>query len=303
MNSPLLIGTRDSALALWQANNLQKKLKTLGVESTLVPVKSQGDLDLSKPLYNMGITGIFTKTLDRALLNKTIDVAIHSMKDVPTLLAEGLVQTAVLKRGQVRDIMVWRNKEAKNKKIRIVATGSLRRKAQWLGLYPNDTIVPLRGNIQTRLDKLHNSNWDGAIFAEAAMERLAIQNEEIEVLTNLLPAPAQGALMVVARENDREIHQLVAPLNDPETEYCTYIERDFLRSLEGGCTAPIGALAKCNGKTVAFSGGLYSLNGAKKKEVSASFSVNEYEKKGEELAKMLLAQGGASLMNEFKSNT
>ncbi len=303
MNSPLLIGTRDSALALWQANTLQKKLKTLGIDSTLVPVKSQGDLDLSQPLYSMGITGIFTKTLDMALLNKTIDIAIHSMKDVPTLLPKGIVQTAVLERGPVSDIMVWKNKEAKNKETRTIATGSLRRKAQWLGLFPNDTIVPLRGNIQTRLEKLHRSEWDGAIFAEAAMERLAIRNEEIEVLTNLLPAPAQGALMVVAREEDKEIHQLIAPLNDQETEYCTHIERDFLRSLEGGCSAPIGALAQFNGKTIAFSGGLYTLNGAKKEEVSASFSVKEYQNKGEELAKMLLAQGGASLMNEFKSNT
>ena len=130
MNSPLRIGTRESPLALWQANNLQEKLKTLGIASTLVAVKSQGDLDLTQPLYSMGITGIFTKTLDSALLNKTVDIAIHSMKDVPTLLPEGIVQTAVLKRGLVMDVMVWKNKEVKKKKTRIIATGSLRRKAQ-----------------------------------------------------------------------------------------------------------------------------------------------------------------------------
>lgn len=304
MNSPLRIGTRESPLALWQANNLQEKLKTLGIASTLVAVKSQGDLDLTQPLYSMGITGIFTKTLDNALLNKTVDIAIHSMKDVPTLLPEGIVQTAVLKRGLVMDVMVWKNKEVKKKKTRIIATGSLRRKAQWLALYPNDTLVPLRGNIQTRLEKLHSTNdWDGAIFAEAALERLAIQNETIDKLKDLIPAPAQGALMVVSRTEDTQIHELLAPLNDQESERCTYVERDFLRTLEGGCTAPIGALATYKKGAIEFTGGLYSLKGNKAEEVSATFPPEEYKEKGRELAIQLLAHGGADLMKEFKSNS
>ncbi|MDC1030048.1 hydroxymethylbilane synthase [Flavobacteriaceae bacterium] len=304
MNSPLRIGTRESPLALWQANNLQEKLKTLGIVSTLVAVKSQGDLDLTQPLYSMGITGIFTKTLDSALLNKTVDIAIHSMKDVPTLLPEGIVQTAVLKRGLVMDVMVWKNKEVKKKKTRIIATGSLRRKAQWLALYPNDIVVPLRGNIQTRLEKLHSTNdWDGAIFAEAALERLAIQNETIDKLKDLIPAPAQGALMVVSRTEDTQIHELLAPLNDQESERCTFVERDFLRTLEGGCTAPIGALATYKKGAIKFTGGLYSLKGNKAEEVSATFPPEEYKEKGRELAIQLLAHGGANLMKEFKSNS
>ena len=304
MNSPLRIGTRESPLALWQANNLQEKLKTLGIVSTLVAVKSQGDLDLTQPLYSMGITGIFTKTLDSALLNKTVDIAIHSMKDVPTLLPEGIVQTAVLKRGLVMDVMVWKNKEVKKKKTRIIATGSLRRKAQWLALYPNDTVVPLRGNIQTRLEKLHSTNdWDGAIFAEAALERLAIQNETIDKLKDLIPAPAQGALMVVSRTEDTQIHELLAPLNDQESERCTFVERDFLRTLEGGCTAPIGALATYKKGAIEFTGGLYSLKGNRAEEVSATFPPEEYKEKGRELAIQLLAHGGADLMKEFKSNS
>jgi len=304
MNSPLRIGTRESPLAIWQANNLQEKLKTLGIVSTLVAVKSQGDLDLTQPLYSMGITGIFTKTLDSALLNKTVDIAIHSMKDVPTLLPEGIVQTAVLKRGLVMDVMVWKNKEVKKKKTRIIATGSLRRKAQWLALYPKDIVVPLRGNIQTRLEKLHSTNdWDGAIFAEAALERLAIQNETIDKLKDLIPAPAQGALMVVSRTEDTQIHELLAPLNDQESERCTFVERDFLRTLEGGCTAPIGALATYKKGAIEFTGGLYSLKGNKAEEVSATFPPEEYKEKGRELAIQLLAHGGADLMKEFKSNS
>ena len=158
MNRALRIGTRDSALALWQAKTLQERLLELGISAELVPIKSQGDLNLEQPLYDMGITGIFTKTLDIALLNKDIDLAIHSMKDVPTKLPKGIVQAAVLERGPVRDIIVWRNSIAKAKGTKIIATGSLRRKAQWGAQNPQDKIVPLRGNIQTRLKKLQEED-------------------------------------------------------------------------------------------------------------------------------------------------
>ena len=301
MNKPLRIGTRDSALAMWQANTLIERLLELGISAELVPIKSQGDLDLNQPLYAMGITGIFTKTLDVALLDKQIDIAIHSMKDVPTLLPKGIVQAAVLERGEVGDVIVWKNRAAKIKEKRIIATGSLRRKAQWLNLYPKDEVVPLRGNIQTRLRKLQTSDWDGAIFAQVALERLAISTEQVEPLTSVLPAPAQGALMVVCRLEDEHIAQQLTLLNDRTTEICTSLERDFLRQLEGGCTAPIGALAQCQGTTVHFSGGLYSLEGSPAQEIQASFDLNEAKGYGKRLAQKLLAQGGEQLMKEFKA--
>ena len=198
-----------------------------------------------KVRYAMGITGIFTKTLDIALLNKDIDIAIHSMKDVPTQLPKGIVQAAVLERGAVGDIMVWKNNMAKAKATKTIATGSLRRKAQWMAENPQDKIVPLRGNIQTRLKKLQEEDWDGAIFAEAALHRLDIKDEIVESLDQLLPAPAQGALMVVCRLENEDIAQQLTLLNDREAEICTQVERDFLSTLEGGCTAPIGAYAYC----------------------------------------------------------
>jgi len=139
MKKPIRIGTRESALALWQAHTLQNLLKKKGFETELVPIKSTGDLDLNQPLYEMGTTGIFTKTLDTALLNDRIDLAIHSMKDVPTLLAEGIQQAAVLTRGPVLDVIVKKSKLDLNNSSTI-ATGSLRRKAQWLAKYPNHTI-------------------------------------------------------------------------------------------------------------------------------------------------------------------
>ena len=249
----------------------------------------------------MGITGIFTKTLDIALLNKDIDIAIHSMKDVPTKLPKGIVQAAVLERGPVRDIIVWKNAMAKAKEAKTIATGSLRRKAQWGMQNPQDKIVPLRGNIQTRLKKLQEEDWDGAIFAEAALHRLEIKEEIIEPLDQLLPAPAQGALMVVCRIEDEGIAQQLTLLNDREAEICTQVERDFLSTLEGGCTAPIGAYAHCEDATIHFSGGLYSLKGSPSQKIKKSFPKKEALQMGAILAQELLQQGGEALMKEFKN--
>lgn len=300
MNRSLRIGTRDSALALWQANTLQERLLELGIPTELVPIKSQGDLHLDQPLYAMGITGIFTKTLDIALLNKDIDIAIHSMKDVPTQLPKGIVQAAVLARGAVGDVVVWKEVKAKTKKVRTIATGSLRRKAQWGVQNPLDKIVPLRGNIQTRLKKLKDGDWDGAIFAEAAIQRLEIKNEIVEPLEQLLPAPAQGALMVVCRVENEDIAQQLTLLNDRDAELCTQLERDFLSTLEGGCTAPIGAYAYCEKDNVHFTGGLYSLKGSTPQEIKKSFAKKEAREMGAILAKELLQKGGDALMKEFK---
>ena len=170
MKRTIRIGTRDSELALWQANNVKTKLENLGYVAQLEAVKSEGDLILDKPLYEMGITGIFTKSLDVAMLNGSVDIAVHSMKDVPTKLPLGIVQTAVLERASSEDILVAKG-EIDFEKPCTIATGSLRRKAQWLHRYPNHTVVDLRGNINTRLQKLKENTWQGAIFAKAGLER------------------------------------------------------------------------------------------------------------------------------------
>jgi len=166
MKNVIRIGTRDSELALWQATTVQNKLEALGHNTTLIPVKSTGDLVLDKPLYELGITGIFTKTLDVALIKGDIDIAVHSMKDVPTLLPKGVVKTAVLERAVSHDILVHKGTTFLEKSGTI-ATGSLRRKAQWLAKYPNHKMVDLRGNVNSRLIKLIQNDWNGAIFAQA----------------------------------------------------------------------------------------------------------------------------------------
>ena len=167
MNKAIRIGTRDSELALWQAHTVQAKLEALGYTTEIVAVKSAGDVTLDVPLYEFGITGIFTKTLDVAMIKGDVDIAVHSMKDVPTALPKGIVQSAVLERAIVSDILVHKGNLDFLDDASTIATGSLRRQAQWLNRYPNHTVTDLRGNVNTRLKKLSENNWGGAIFAAA----------------------------------------------------------------------------------------------------------------------------------------
>lgn len=300
MKKTLRIGTRDSELALWQAHQVRQRLEALGQTVELVSVKSTGDLVLNKPLYELGITGIFTKTLDVAMLSGQVDIAVHSMKDVPTALPQGIVKAAVLERGNTHDIMVFKGDGPFAKESATVATGSLRRQAQWLNRYPNHQLVDLRGNVNTRMQKLQDNPWDGAIFAQAGLERIGILPQNHSVLDWMLPAPAQGAMMVVAMEKDTEIRAIVEQLNHTDTDRCTQIERDFLKTLEGGCTAPIAAQAKIEDGTVYFEGNLLSLDGSQCLKVRKETSIATAEGLGIMAAQELLAQGGDVLMAQIK---
>nr|WP_294938230.1 hydroxymethylbilane synthase [uncultured Flavobacterium sp.] len=302
MTKTIRIGTRDSELALWQAHTVEHQLQQLGYSTEIVAVKSTGDIILDKPLYELGITGIFTKTLDAAMISGKIDIAVHSMKDVPTALPQGIVQAAVLERATVLDILVHKgNTDFLNGKG-TVATGSLRRQAQWLNKYPDHTVVDLRGNVNTRMQKLQENDWDGAVFAAAGLERINLKPETYIDLDWMIPAPAQGAMMVVAMENDEFALDALAQLNHIETEICTYIERQFLRTLEGGCTAPIGALARYNEieDTIHFNGVLFSLDGSEKFESNKVVPIEEWKKLGYHSAQEILNNGGSELMADIK---
>lgn len=281
------IGTRDSELALWQAKTVQNQLKTLGYPTEIVSTKSQGDIELSKPLYEMGVTGIFTKALDIALLNSEIDIAVHSMKDVPTALPEGIVVGAVLKRGNPHDVLVYKGDLSfLEAEIATIATSSLRRKAQWLHRYPHHNIENLRGNVNTRLQKLTDNPWNGAIFAAAGLERINKLPEKHLVLDWMLPAPAQGAIVVVVREDNVALQKKLLPLHDDYTYIATQLERDFLRALEGGCTAPIGAFAEFKNEKLYFKGGLWSEDGKESSVIDEVLTqIDEYT--GEKLATMV----------------
>src|SRR5215211_6245761 len=213
MQIPLRIGTRDSQLAVWQATLVQDLLKEASISSELVYIKSEGDIDTVTPLYELGVQGIFTKTLDAALLNNRIDLAVHSMKDVPTLLARGISQAAVLKRASYKDIFVYKDTSAieswRLAEVDLdypldvegtIATSSIRRIAQWRHRYPHHKIENLRGNVNTRLRKVQEHDWNGAIFAAAGLERIRLRPQNSVDLDWMLPAPAQGAVMVVCRE-------------------------------------------------------------------------------------------------------
>ena len=303
MSKTIRIGTRDSDLALWQARTVQKLLENLGHKTELVPVKSTGDLVLDKPLYELGITGVFTKTLDIAMLNNDIDIAVHSSKDVPTVLPTGIVQAAVIKRGNIKDSLVFKNNEEfLSHKDAIIATGSLRRKAQWLNRYPTHTVVGLRGNVNLRLQKLQeNSDWNGAIFAAAGLGRLNIKPENIINLDWMVPAPAQGAIMITALDEDEDIKAICAQINHEETEICTAIERKFLNLLEGGCTAPIGALAYIKNEEVIFKGVLLSPDGSKKIEVSRIEKLGEHHNIAAYCSNYIIERGGKILMDGIKN--
>lgn len=295
------IGTRDSELALWQANTVQKKLQDLGFKTEIIAVKSTGDIILDQPLYELGITGIFTKTLDIAMLKGDVDIAVHSMKDVPTTLPIGIIQAAVLERANTLDILVHKGNLDFLNSEGIIASGSLRRKAQWLHKYPTHQVEDLRGNVNTRMQKLKDNNWDGAIFAAAGLERINIKPDAFINLDWMIPAPAQGAMVVVAMEKDNFIREALCQLNHKESEICTYIERQFLKTLEGGCTAPIGALAVKNGSQIDFQGVLFSLNGKEKYFIEKSCNFESYFKFGHECAKEILENGGKTLMEKLRN--
>ncbi len=302
MAKTIRIGTRDSELALWQAKTVEKKLKDLGYTTQIIAVKSEGDIILDKPLYELGITGIFTKTLDIAMINGQVDIAVHSMKDVPTALPTGIVQAAVLERANILDILVHNGNTDFLQSVATIATGSLRRQAQWWNKYPKHTVVDLRGNVNTRMQKLKDNDWNGAIFAAAGLERINLKPENYIDLDWMIPAPAQGAMVVVAMANDNFTIDAVSQLNDIETEICTHIERQFLKTLEGGCTAPIGAIAKYNEDedTIEFKGVLLSIDGKQKLEIQRNVPISEWKKLGFHSAQEILNNGGTELMAAIK---
>lgn len=289
MKRRLKIGTRESQLAIWQASLVQTLLKENGFNSDLVFIKSEGDQNTITPLYELGVQGIFTKALDSALLNNKIDLAVHSMKDVPTQLAAGIRQAAVLRRASYKDILVLKTNgewAMDNEQSNIpdspftVATSSIRRKAQWLHRYPDHKVENLRGNVNTRLRKIEENDWNGAIFAAAGLERIHLRPENSIDLDWMLPAPAQGAITVACRENDEASFEAAHSMNDEATEKCTKIERDFLRALLGGCSTPISALAIFEKDKIIFRGNICSTDGKEMFDIHKEIDIENADDLG-----------------------
>ena len=295
------IGTRNSPLAMWQAKEVEQKLQNLGYETSLVPVLSSGDKNLNQPLYSLGITGVFTKDLDIALLNNEIDIAVHSLKDVPTVLPQNIEISAVLERDFPQDVLV-RKSSSKNKNLAEVkiATSSLRRRAFWLEQFPETEFSDIRGNVQTRLKKLDEGDFDATLFSLAGIKRMEMELD-FEYLDFMISAPSQGVVAIASRVDDLEVKEILQQINHKETQICVEIERNFLRTLEGGCTAPIGAIAKFDEGKITFEGKLNSLDGRKTINLVEEFDYNDSENFGEKFAKIILEKGGKEMMEEIKS--
>ena len=295
------IGTRNSPLAMWQAKEVEQKLQNLGYETSLVPVLSSGDKNLNQPLYSLGITGVFTKDLDIALLNNEIDIAVHSLKDVPTLLPQNIEISAVLERDFPQDVLV-RKSSSKNKNLAElkIATSSLRRRAFWLEQFPETEFSDIRGNVQTRLKKLEEGDFDATLFSLAGIKRMEMKLD-FEFLDFMISAPSQGVVAIASRIDDVETRKILQKINHKETQICVEIERNFLRTLEGGCTAPIGAIAKFEDNKIYFKGKLNSLDGAKTLNLVEEFEYNHSENFGEKFAKIILEKGGKEMMEVIKS--
>ncbi|MCW3160550.1 hydroxymethylbilane synthase [Chryseobacterium oryctis] len=296
------IGTRNSALALWQAREVARHLQNNNYKTEITPIVSSGDKNLNQPLYSLGITGVFTRDLDVALLNDEIDIAVHSLKDVPTQLPENIELIAYLERDFPQDVLIRkeasRNKEFHELKL---ATSSLRRRAFWLRNYPNAEFSDIRGNIQTRLQKLEEQDFDATILSLAGIKRMKM-NLDYEMLPLMISAPSQGVVTVAGHSDKKEINDIVRKINHKATQTCVEIERNFLSTLEGGCTAPIGAFAQIFDDQIRFKAALCSLDGKNCISIDESFVYNETENFGEKYANIVLENGGKEMMVEIKNN-
>jgi len=303
LSDTIRIGTRDSKLALWQAYQVRDALQLLGITCELVPVKSPGDIDLSTPLHQFGTTGIFTKILDDALYADKIDIAVHSLKDYPTESPEGLVLPAVLERGPHEDILVHKGdlNFLKEDQQGVIATGSIRRIAQWKSRYPKHQTSNLRGNVQTRLQKLQDNNWHGAVFAKAGLQRVNLLPENHIVLDWMIPAPAQGVVAIGCREADVEIVNLLKKIDHRSTHLRATCERAFLNQVEGGCSAPVGAFSEVKGDNIFLNAGVFEIDGSTKAVIKTSGKLEEAETLGRQAADQVLKDGGMEIMQKIRN--
>ena len=300
------VGTRDSILAMWQTQFVVDELKkvTDEYEFEIISLKTKGDKILDVALAKIGDKGLFTKELEVGLLAGEIDFAVHSMKDMPTALPEGLQISSMLKRHNPADAFV---SDKYNSFMELpegakVGTSSLRRRAQLLHARPDLDIHDLRGNVQTRMRKMREENFDGIILAAAGLERLELFGDIKEELSYdiCLPAVSQGVIGVEPRENDEEIIGLVQLVNDRTAEICVKAERALLRSLEGGCQIPIGAYAELNEDTVVLEGMVGSLDGKTIIRESITGTAEQCESLGETLANRLSELGGKAILEEIR---
>ena len=304
------IGSRGSKLAIWQAEHVKAELEALhaGIIITIRTIKTTGDKILDVPLAKVGGKGLFVKEIEDALLRNEIDIAVHSMKDVPAILPEGLCIGVIPEREDPRDALLSRDGSGflHLKEGARIGTSSLRRISQLLNQRPDIIMHPLRGNLDTRIKKLEAGEFDAIILASAGIRRLGWADRITEYLpeTISLPAIGQGALCIECREKDSSIKEMISPLDHRETNICVRAERAFLKRLEGGCQVPIGAYAKMSGNdSIMIEGFVASVDGRRMVREKMSGTTGNPEDAGRALAESLLQQGGEEILREVYGTT
>src|SRR3990172_38118 len=305
----IIIGSRGSELALWQAKfvkkELEKRNKNITIEIKII--KTKGDKILDIALSKIGDKSLFTKELEVELLAKRVDLAVHSLKDLQTKIPAGLKLSAVTKRHPVEDVLIARKKGMTIKKLplnAVVGTGSLRRRSQLLHLRPDITTEELRGNVQSRLKKFRESNWDGIIMARAGMERLNMKKHISSYISkdDMLPAVGQGALGIEIHKDNKFVDDLLQSIHHEDKYSAVLAERSLLRTLEGGCQVPIGAIAEVKSNGLYLDAMVGSLDGSVTFRKKMRGSKNDPEKLGKKLAHDLVNAGAKEVLDEIYKN-
>ena len=306
MISKLAIGTRGSKLALYQANLVKSKLETTypALEVVINVIKTKGDKILDIALSKIGDKGFFTKEIQDALHNKEVDIAVHSLKDLPTELPKGSQLGAILERANHRDVLV----SVGGKKLADftaedkIATSSLRRKSQLLQMNKQVQVVEIRGNVDTRIRKMNDGHCEGIIMAAAGIERLGLQEHITEYLneTQMLTAPGQGAIAIEIRKEDNEVLEVLSVLNHEQSAICVTAERSFLNRLEGGCQIPFAAHATLDGDTLTVEGLVATLDGRKIQRAKIIGNSKDAIQLGIDLANSIQDNGGYEILEEVK---
>ena len=310
----LRLGTRASALALWQSNWVASQLRDLGFEVELVEISTQGDVR-GGPIGAIGSQGVFTKEIQRALLEEEVDFAVHSLKDLPTENIPGLCLTSVPPRERVGDVLVSNTIDCFDEipQGALIGTGSMRRKAQLLNQRPDLRVEDIRGNVDTRLQKLDDGNYEAIILAESGLKRLGLVERITHVIDRsiMIPAVGQGALGIECREDDAHVRQVLAHLNDLETFVTVTAERAMLRSLRAGCLAPVGAFGQVADGKLQLQGVVLSGTGDQRVDAKGEIALAEWSDSeqtnaantlGKTIAEDLIRQGATELISEARDN-
>ena len=305
-NNTITIGTRGSKLALWQAETVKSELEKAHphLKVQLKIIKTKGDKILDVALSKIGDKGLFTKEIEQALYDNEIDIAVHSLKDLPTELPEDLIVGGMLKRAEVRDVFISKDgrKLAEFTAQDKIATSSLRRKSQLLHFNPELNIVDIRGNVETRIKKMNDGHCDALLMAGAGILRLGYEEVITEFLEPdiMIPAVSQGAIAIEIREEDERIQWLIDTITDETTRMTTLAERSLLRELEGGCQVPVGCYSEVNGEQIKLTGMVASIDGKIRICKSVETSMEEASEKAIELAQAILEAGGKEILDSIR---